>query len=76
MVAVPVVAPRVNEVAVPPMLRVVAVLLKTLAVVCVVVNDPPLTAILPADVTSPVDPETEKLVPVKLDVPRAIPVVM
>ena len=47
-VVVPVVAPKEKVVAAPPMLRLVAVELKRLAVVCDVVTEPPLTATLPA----------------------------
>jgi hypothetical protein len=80
IVAVPVVAPNASVVAAPPMLRVVAVVLKRLPVVAVVVREPPLSAILPAVVTAPALVTVKlvelmrlvKLVPEKL---RALPMV-
>ena len=72
IVAVPVVAPRVRLVAAPPIFNVVAVVLNRLAVPAVVVSDPPLKAPLPAEVTLPVPPATEKLVPVISLAPSAI----
>ena len=54
IVAVPVDAPSVRAVAAPPILRVVAVVLKRFAVACVVVIEPPLTARLPPRVVRPV----------------------
>jgi len=53
IVAVPVDAPRLSVVAAPPILRVVAVVLKRVPVVEVVVNEPPLSAIVPAVVRLP-----------------------
>jgi len=72
MVAVPVVAPRVRDVAAPPILRVVAPLLKRVALVEVVVRAPPLSAKLPAEEILPVVPVTEKLVPEILPVANVI----
>src|SRR5579863_4890323 len=85
--AVPVVAPRTTDVAAPPTLSVVALVLKMFAVVAVVVSEPPLSLILPAVVISPVEPVIEKLVPRIFPVPtdkalvilppeRSIPVVI
>ena len=87
MVAVPVVAPRVKAVAAPPTLRVVAPVLKILAVVAVVESVPPFTATFPDVVILPEVPVIEKFVPIMLPVPtdsafvifppeRSIPVVI
>ena len=82
MVAVPVVAPRETEVAAPPMLRVVAPVLKSVAVAAVVVISPPLTArspevvispvavMVPAVVILPFEPLIEKLVAMTSFAPR------
>jgi len=62
IVAVPVVAPIVKVVASPPMDRLVAVVLKSVAVEFVVVMSPPFSARSPAVVMLPVVPTTSKLV--------------
>lgn len=79
IVAVPVVAPRVKVVASPPIDRLVAVVLKSVAVALVVVISPPFTAISPAVVMLPVVPSKSKLVisifpvvPVMLFAPKDI----
>jgi hypothetical protein len=61
IVAVPVVPPIFTVVAAPPIFMVVAPVLKRLADEFVVVNDPPLTAMLPVVVISPVEPVRVKL---------------
>ena len=66
ILAVPLVAPRLSVVAAPPTLRVVAVVLNKLAVVWVVVSEPPLTATLAAAVTLPVSVEMPSMVKVPL----------
>ena len=53
IVVVPVFLPMLTAVAAPPMLRVVAVVLKRLAVAAVVVRAPPLSAIFPTVVIAP-----------------------
>jgi len=79
MVAVPEFLPMLTVDAAPPMLRVVAVVLKRLAVPAVVVREPPLSAILPAVVTLP-ELSTMKLVElirsVKLVPEKSIPLAM
>ena len=71
MDVVPVAAPNETVVAAPPILRVVAVVLNTVAVPLVaVVISFPLTAISPLVVMLPVDPATEKLVAVISFSPR------
>ena len=74
IVAVPEFAPNARVVAAPPMLRVVAPVLKRFPVDAVVVNEPLLTAAVPAVVILPLEPVTEKLVPTRFDAPRLIPV--
>jgi len=91
MVVVPVVAPILSVVAAPPMFKVVAVVLKRLAIAVVVVRDPPLAAMFALEVILPVAktvplvvilPElaTVKLVPlmrlVKLVPTKLIPLVI
>jgi len=61
-VVVPVVAPRLSAVEAPPMLTDVATVLKILAVVAVVVREPPLSAKLPEEV----------MLPVRVDVPSMV----
>src|SRR5258708_6740139 len=74
MVAVTELAPMLKVVAAPPILSVVASVLKRLPVVCVVVIEPPLSAKLPALVMLPLVPFTEKLVPETSFAPKAIAV--
>ena len=57
IVAVPVDAPRARVVAPPPMLSVVALELKRLAVPALVVMEPPLRVRLPLEVISPLRSE-------------------
>jgi len=61
-VVVPVPAPIPMVVAAPPMLRVVAFVLKTFAVVAVVVTEPPLSARFPEEVMLPVSVEVPSIV--------------
>ena len=67
IVAVPVVAPKVRVVAAPPIFKVVAPVLKRVALVFVVVRSPPLIAISEPAVTSPV----RRDVPSTVSVPAA-----
>lgn len=70
ILAIPVVAPIVRVDEAPKALIVVAFALKSVAFVFVVVISPPLTAISPAVVISPVEPVIEKLVAVTSFAPR------
>lgn len=75
-VAVPVVAPNVNEVAALPSVTVVAVVSNSEAVVEEVVIVPVLTAKVPSVEMSPVDPVKLNFEAVMFVAPRASPVVM
>ena len=74
-VVVPVLAPKEIVVAAPPIFKVVALLLNTVAVpVDVVVMSAPLTAKSPVNVVSPVTPSVPPTVvfPVKVEVPSTV----
>ena len=73
-VVVPDPAPILTVDAAPPIFRVVAFELNRLAVVAVVVKDPPFTATFPEVVILPLEPVIVKLVPTTLFVPRAMAV--